>query len=69
MPKRNISPLSGFSTPEMIFINVVLPAPLWPKRQNISDGNKLHLKSSTANKSPNDFDILWIVKHFFDIKY
>ena len=64
-----MSPLSGFSSPEIIFTNVVLPAPLWPKRQKISDGNKSPLKLFTAKTSGNDLDMQLIDKQFFEFKY
>ena len=58
LPSNNISPSSGSYIPEIIFIVVVLPAPLCPSKQNISSENNSPLKQLTAFKSPNDFDTL-----------
>ena len=64
LPSNNISPSFGSYIPDIIFIKVVLPAPLCPSRQYISSVNNSPLKFFTAFKSSNDFDTLTIFKHW-----
>jgi hypothetical protein len=63
--QEKISPSSGGNIPDIILIKVLLPAPLWPKRQNISFGNNSPLKLSTAFKSLKFFETFNIFKLLF----
>ena len=64
-PLNIISPWLGSYIPDIILTNVVLPAPLWPKRQNISFENNSPLKLSTAFNSSKFFDTFIIFKQAF----
>lgn len=50
-------PWLGVSFPIRQFNEVVFPAPLWPKKQNISFLNRFKFMLLTAVKEPNDFVI------------
>src|SRR5918999_4398433 len=54
-PRRNISPLSGFSKPQMIFISVDLPAPLSPSSPSTSPLRRWRLTSRSATTGPKRF--------------
>src|SRR5271166_114468 len=50
-----ICPEVGASTPKIMLIVVVLPAPLGPRSPTISPGETQKEIASTARKAPNDF--------------
>src|ERR1700722_12968088 len=54
-PSIWICPALGSSTPRIMLIVVVLPAPFGPSRPTISPGATWKLTPSTARTSPNDF--------------
>src|SRR3984885_8049283 len=54
-PSISICPALGSSTPRIILIVVVLPAPFGPSKPTISPGATWKLTPSTARTSPNDF--------------
>ena len=53
VPATAISPASGSSRPAIIEIEVVLPAPLGPRRPNVSPSSIEKLTPPTAVRSPN----------------
>src|SRR6476660_2852166 len=52
LPSAHTVPLSGFSSPAMMFSNVVLPQPLAPTRQTNSPSSTFRLTRSRARTAP-----------------
>jgi hypothetical protein len=52
LPRQRTWPASGSSTPRMIRMAVVLPAPLGPTNPNIWPSSTVNDRSSSATRSP-----------------
>src|SRR3989338_9128264 len=56
-PKNKTVPLSAFSSPIIIFMSVLLPAPFGPRNPKTSPSSSSRNTPSRTTRPPNDFEM------------